>query len=68
MAYMNLAASQITGTSSIPTSFAWNVNSNATGNLTLANAGYTSTFNQTSAVAWLGPPTGSSAAASSRIW
>lgn len=31
----------------------WNSPGNATGNLTLANAGFTSTFNQTSAVAWL---------------
>jgi hypothetical protein len=43
----------LTGTPAIPTSFAWNVEGNATGNLTLANAAYTSTFNQTSAAAWL---------------
>jgi hypothetical protein len=32
---------------------AWNTLRNATGNLSLSNAGFTSTFNQTSAVAWL---------------
>jgi hypothetical protein len=49
----SIAYAALSGTPSIPTSFAWNVEGNATGNLTLANAGYTSTFNQTSAVAWL---------------
>jgi hypothetical protein len=37
----------------IPTSFAWNVEGNASGNLSLSNAAFTSTFNQTSAVVWL---------------
>jgi hypothetical protein len=32
---------------------AWSSLGNATANLTLSNAGYTTTFNQTSAVAWL---------------
>jgi hypothetical protein len=31
----------------------WNQIGNAAGNLTLANAGYTTTFNQTGAVAWI---------------
>src|ERR1700723_865415 len=49
----SIAYAALSGTPSIPTSFAWNVEGNATGNLTLANAAYTSTFNQTSAAAWL---------------
>jgi len=48
-----LGYGDLSGTPTIPTSFAWNVEGNATGPLSLSNAGYTSTFNQTSAVAWL---------------
>jgi len=48
-----LGYGDLSGTPTIPTSFAWNVEGNANGNLSLSNAGYTSTFNQTSAVAWL---------------
>jgi hypothetical protein len=41
-------------TADIPTgTVLWNQIGNASGNLTLANAGFTSTFNQTSAIAWL---------------
>jgi hypothetical protein len=40
------------GTPTIPAD-TWSSQGNATGALTLANAGYTTTFNQTSAVAWL---------------
>jgi hypothetical protein len=40
-------------TADIPAAdFAWSALTNATANLTLANAGFTTTFNQTSAVAW----------------
>ena len=46
------AYGDLSGAPTIPTSFAWNVEGNATGNLTLSNAGYTTTFNQTSAVNW----------------
>jgi hypothetical protein len=35
-----------------PTGVSWSSLTNATGNLTLSNAGFTTTFNQTSAVAW----------------
>ena len=48
-----IAYAALSGTPTIPSSFAWNVEGNATDNLTLANAGFSSTFNQTSAVAWL---------------
>lgn len=48
-----LAYSSLSGLPTIPSSFAWNVEGNATGNLTLANAGFTTTFNQTSSVPWL---------------
>ncbi len=41
------------GTPTIPTQFTWDNQGNATANLTLSNANYTTTFNQTSAVAWL---------------
>jgi hypothetical protein len=39
-------------TISQPAATTWDSIGNAAGNLTLANAGYTTTFNQTSAVAW----------------
>lgn len=47
------AYSDLTGKPTIPTSFTWDVEGNAAGNLSINNAGFTSTFNQTSAVAWL---------------
>ena len=47
-----LGYTDLSGLPAIPSSFTWNVEGNATGNLSLSNAGYTSTFNQTSAVAW----------------
>jgi hypothetical protein len=47
------AYADLTGKPTIPTSFTWDVESNAAGNLSINNAGFTSTFNQTSAVAWL---------------
>ena len=47
------AYGDLSGAPTIPTSFAWNVEGNATGNLQLSNANYTTDFNQTSAVAWL---------------
>lgn len=48
----SVSGSDITATA-IGTGVAWNAITNAAGNLTLANAGFTTTFNQTSAVAWL---------------
>jgi hypothetical protein len=48
----SIAYAALSGTPVIPTSFAWNSESNATGNLSISNAGFTSTFNQTSPVAW----------------
>ena len=59
------AYSDLSGKPSIPTAFTWDVEGNAAGNLTLANAGYTSTFNQTSAVAWLWANTTAAAVSSS---
>jgi len=46
----SIAYAALSGTPTITN--AWSALTNATGNLTLANAGFTTTFNQTSAVLW----------------
>lgn len=48
----SIAYAALSGTPTIPAD-TWSSQGNATGNLTLSNAGYTTEFDQTSAVTWL---------------